>query len=385
MYVYRTCPPRQCPPNQPQIEVPGTRSRNLEECSLATRPSIPSADGAAEASVAETQPVAIIGSGCRYPGGIEDPHGFWDVLLAGIDAICDIPADRWDADAYYDAVSTTPGRMIMRQGGFLRLVIDRFDASFFGMTPREAAALDPQQRLLLEVTWEAFEDAGLPPGSTAGANVGAYVGGFTFDAATAQLSDANLPLASNFTSTGVSMTMLSARLSYTFDWHGPCLTIDTACSSSLVAFHHACVALARGECELAVAGGVNVMTNPVTTILMSKGHFLSPDARCKSFDHRANGYARGEGAGIVLLKPLSAAVRDDDRIYAVVRGTAVNQDGRTAGITVPSEQAQRAVIRQACRSGGVEPASVRYYEAHGTGTAVGDPIEATAIGDVLAG
>jgi acyl transferase domain-containing protein/NADPH:quinone reductase-like Zn-dependent oxidoreductase/alpha-beta hydrolase superfamily lysophospholipase len=350
---------------------------------LATRPSIPSADGAAEASVAETQPVAIIGIGCRYPGGIEDPHGFWDLLLAGIDAICDIPADRWDADAYYDAVSTTPGRMIMRQGGFLRSAIDRFDASFFGMTPREAASLDPQQRLLLEVTWESFEDAGLPPSSTAGGAVGCFIGGFTSDAMTNLLTSANRRLLDSTSPQGVAMTMLAARLSYTFDWHGPCFTLDSACSSSLVALHQACCALGRGECEIAIAGGVNVMFNPATTMLMSKGQFLSPDARCKSFDSRANGYARAEGAGVLLLKPLESAVRDGDRIRAVIRGTAVNQDGRTIGITVPSREAQLDAIRKACRAGDTEPRSIGYFEAHGTGTAVGDPIEIAAIADAL--
>ncbi|MBB5156453.1 SDR family NAD(P)-dependent oxidoreductase [Saccharopolyspora phatthalungensis] len=327
--------------------------------------------------------MAIVGIGCRFPGGITDPRSFWDLIVSGVDAVGDIPPDRWRADDFFDADPATPSRMFVRQGGFLRSPVDEFDAGFFGMSPREAAALDPQQRLLLEVTWEAFEDAGIPPSSTAAASVGSYIGGFTFDAATLQLNDSNRHLVGAATPTGVSMTMLAARLSYTFDWSGPCLTLDTACSSSLVAFHQACAAIARGECDLAVAGGVNVMVNPVTSILMSKGQFLSPDARCKSFDHRANGYARGEGAGILLLKPLSAAERDGDHIYAVVRGTAVNQDGRTPGVTVPSVAAQRALIRRACWVGGVEPASVGYYEAHGTGTAVGDPIEATAIGEAL--
>ncbi|MGI5347309.1 SDR family NAD(P)-dependent oxidoreductase [Streptomyces sp. CA-250714] len=333
----------------------------------------------------EAEPIAIIGIGCRYPGGVADLHGFWDMLESGTDAISDVPAERWRTTDYFDADRSTPGRMFVRQGGFLRAPIDEFDAGFFGMSPREAAALDPQQRLLLEVTWESLEDAGVPPSSTAAANIGAYIGGFTFDAATLQLAESNQHLVSSATPTGVSMTMLAARLSYAFDWRGPAFTVDTACSSSLVALHQACTALALGDCELAVAGGVNVMVNPVTTILMSKGQFLSPDARCKSFDHRADGYARGEGAGVLVLKPLSSAVRDGDRIHAVVRGTAVNQDGRTPGITVPRVQSQRTLIERACRVGGVEPASVGYFEAHGTGTAAGDPVEATAIGEVLSG
>jgi acyl transferase domain-containing protein len=267
-------------------------------------------DGDAPAGrVSPIEPVALVGVGCRFPGGVEDPAGFWDLIASGTDAVGDIPPDRWRADAFYDPDPATPGRMTVRQGGFLDRPVDRFDAAFFGMPPREAAALDPQQRLLLEVTWEAFEDAGIPLATTAGREVGVYMGGFTFDAATHQLSDANRHLVGTATPTGVSMTMLAARLSYTFDWHGPSLTLDTACSSSLVAFHHACAALSRGECEVAVAGGVNVMVNPVTTILMSKGQFLSPDGRSKSFDHRANGYARGEGAGVVVLKPLAAADR----------------------------------------------------------------------------
>ncbi|ANN16014.1 polyketide synthase [Amycolatopsis orientalis] len=308
---------------------------------------------------------------------------FWELVASGTDAIGDIPADRWRIGDHYDADPAAPGRMFVRQGGFLRDPVDEFDAGFFGMSPREAAALDPQQRLLLEITWESLENAGIPPKSTAAGNIGVYVGGFTFDAATLQLTDSNRHLVGAATPTGVSMTMLAARLSYAFDWRGPALTLDTACSSSLVALHHAVGALARGDCDIAVAAGVNVMVNPVTTVLMSKGQFLSPDARCKSFDHRANGYARGEGAGVLLLKPLPAAVRDGDRIHAVVRGTAVNQDGRTPGITVPSVDAQRTLIERACQVGDVEPASVGYFEAHGTGTAVGDPIEATAIGEVL--
>jgi epothilone polyketide synthase D len=334
---------------------------------------------------ATKRPIAIIGIGCRFPAGIGDPQSFWSVIAAGTDGIVDIPPDRWGADDYFHPDPDVPARMFVRRGGFLRGSIDSFDAGFFGMTPREACVLDPQQRLLLEVTWEAMEDAGVPPSSLCGARVGSYIGGFTFDAAVLQLAHDNRHLVSAATPTGVSMTMLSARLAYAFDWRGPTFTIDTACSSSLVAFHQACAALSLGECDLAVAGGVNVMVNPVTTILMSKGQFLSPDGRCKSFDHRANGYARAEGAGVLLLKPLEAAQRDGDRIYAVALGTAVNQDGRTPGITVPSGEAQQSLIRQACRVGGIEPHSVGYFEAHGTGTAVGDPIEAIAIGEVLAG
>ncbi|MFD9698049.1 SDR family NAD(P)-dependent oxidoreductase [Lentzea sp. NPDC059081] len=329
--------------------------------------------------------IAIIGVGCRFPGGAHDADGLWDLLVSGADPIADIPPDRWNAAAYYEPEPVTPDRMMVRQGGFLEGPIDAFDAAFFGMTPREAASLDPQQRLLLEVTWEALENAGLPPSTTAGKPVGVFVGGFTLDSMNLQLSESNRVLTGGSTATGVAMSMLAARLSHAFDWRGPSFTVDTACSSSLVALHQACVALGRGECDLAVAGGVNAMFNPSTTMLMSKGRFLSPDARCRTFDRGANGYVRSEGAASVLLKPLADAVRDNDNVLAVIRGSAVNQDGRTPGVTVPSGEAQQAVIRRAFAEAGVDPRTVGYFEAHGTGTAVGDPVEAKAIGSVLTG
>jgi acyl transferase domain-containing protein len=328
-----------------------------------------------------TEAIAIVGIGCRFPGGVRDPRGFWDMLVAGTDAIVDVPADRWDPELFYDPDPRTPGKTTVRQGGFLTTPIDEFDADFFGMTPREAAPLDPQQRMLLEVAWEALEDAGIPPGTLAGANVGTYIGGFMVDAL--HLMWAGRELAGSHHAAGANHTMLSARLAHAFDWRGPCLTIDTACSSSLVALHYAVTAIANGECDMAVTGGVNLIVNPTMMVAMSKGQFLSPDARCKTFDHRANGYARGEGAGLLVLKRLSSAERDGDRVYAVIRGTAVNQDGRTPGITVPSGSAQLRVIHAACRSAGAEPDSIGYFEAHGTGTPVGDPIEANAIGEAI--
>jgi acyl transferase domain-containing protein len=272
--------------------------------------------------------------------------------------------------------------MFVRQGGFLSTPVDQFDEGFFDMTPREAATLDPQQRLLLEVAWETLGDAGIPSAGLTGRRVGTYIGGFMVDLAHLQIAEANRELLGTHTATGASLTMLSAPLAHMFDWRGPCLTIDIACSSSLVAFHYACQAVASGECDFAVAGGVNVMLDPVTTMMMAKGQFLSPDGRCKSFDHRANGYARGEGAGLVLIKRLADAQRDGDRIRATVLGTAVNQDGHTPGITVPNAGAQRVAILEACAQAGVTPDSIGYFEAHGTGTAVGDPIEAGAIGTI---
>ena len=330
-------------------------------------------------------PVAVIGVGCRFPGGVEDLDDFWELLAGGVDAIGDIPPDRWSVSDFADPDPATPERTEVRQGGFLRGDVTEFDAAFFGMAPREAAALDPQQRVLMEVTWEALEHAGMRPSKTAGANIGTFIGGFTSDAAHLHMEEANRHLVDTFTPAGVSMFMVSARLPYTFDWHGPCFTLDTACSSSLVALHQACAALGSGECELAVAGGVNVMIHPVSTVVMSKGQFLSPDARCKPFDARANGYVRSEGAGVVVLKPLAAAQRDGDRIHAVIRGTAVNHDGRTPGSAVPSAEAQGALVRRACQAGGIDPTSIGYFEAHGTGTPVGDPIEAAALAGALQG
>ena len=282
------------------------------------------------------QAIAIVGMGCRFPGGADSPAAFWDLLTRGADAIVEVPRDRWNVDRFYDPDPAKPGKMYVRAGGFLRERIDQFDALFFGMSPREAAFLDPQQRFLLEVAWEALEDAGLVPEALAGSDTGVYVGAFMLDNFVTQLNPLNRERIGTHTAVGSTMSILSNRLSYVFDLRGPSVSVDTACSSSLVAFHQACQAIRHGECSLALAGGVNIMHRPEIPISMCKGGFLSPDGRCKSFDARADGYGRGEGAGIVVLKPLAAALRDGDDIYALVRGTGVNQDGRTDGITVPN-------------------------------------------------
>ncbi|GAA0223448.1 SDR family NAD(P)-dependent oxidoreductase [Cryptosporangium japonicum] len=331
------------------------------------------------------EPLAIVGIGCRFPGGVHGPGEFWDLLMSGVDTVGDVPVDRWRTERFYDPDPETPGRMSVRQAAFLTEPIDRLDAGFFDLTPREAAIVDPQQRLLLEVTWEAMEDAGIPPSALAGRAVGTFIGNAMVDSTHLQVSEPNLEMIGVHTATGASLTLLSARLAHAFDWRGPCLSIDTACSSSLVAFHYACGVVASGECEVAVAGGVNVMLDPASSIVLAKGQFLSPDGRCKAFDHRANGYARGEGAAVVIVKRMADALRDGDHVYAAVLGTAVNQDGRTPGITVPSRTAQRAAVVAACGVAGIEPGSIGYFEAHGTGTPVGDPIEVAAIGDALAG
>ncbi|GLF93019.1 polyketide synthase [Streptomyces yaizuensis] len=332
---------------------------------------------------APPEPLAIIGIGCRFPGGATTPAAFWDLLCAGVDATGELPRDRWDAGKFYDPDPAKLGKTNTVRGGFLDR-IDTFDAPFFGIAPREAIWLDPQQRLLLQAAWEALEDGGQVAARLAGSDTGVFMGGFTLDYQLLQ----NYGVHSRYelqshSATGMMMTMLANRLSYVFDFRGPSLAVDTACSGSLVAVHLAARSLWSGECSLALAGGVNVMIAPNMTIAESKGGFLAPDGRCKAFDASADGYARGEGVGVVLLKPLSRALADRDRVHALIRGTAVSQDGHSNGITVPNGDAQEAAIRAACRQAGIAPHEVQYVEAHGTGTPVGDPVEAGAIGRVF--
>lgn len=329
------------------------------------------------------EPLAIIGIGCHFPGGATSPQAFWELLCSGSDATREVPTDRWDARKFYDPDLRKSGKMNTYRGGYLER-IDLFDAQFFGISPREAVWLDPQQRLLLQVTWEALEDAGQDADRLIGSNTGVFVGGFTLDYQLMQ----NFGVFSRYelqthSATGMMMTMLANRISYVFGFHGPSMAVDTACSGSLVAVHLACQSIWNGECSLALAGGVNAMIAPTMTIAESKGGFLSPDGRCKAFDTSANGYARGEGAGIVLIKSLARAQADGDPIYALIRGTAVTQDGHTTGITVPNGSAQEEVMRLAYQRAGISPDQIQYVEAHGTGTPVGDPIEARAIGTIL--
>jgi natural product biosynthesis luciferase-like monooxygenase protein len=289
--------------------------------------------------------------------------------------------ERWDLRAFYDSNPELPGKMNTRWGGFLEQV-DQFDPYFFGISPREAARMDPQQRLLLEVAWEALEDAGQAPERLDGTRTGVFIGISNYDYGQLQFIDPKL--SDPYAGTGGALSIAANRLSYVFGFRGPSMAIDTACSSSLVAVHLACQSLYNGECELALAGGVNVILSPAVTVNFTKAGFMAPDGRCKAFDARANGYVRGEGAGVVVLKPLSQALADGDPIYAVIRGSAVNQDGRTNGLTAPSPQAQEEVLFEAYRRAEVSPGQVQYVEAHGTGTALGDPIEAKALGTVLA-
>lgn len=330
----------------------------------------------------EKEAIAIIGIGCRFPGGVNSPETFWNLLQNGTDAIVEIPEDRWNLKTFYDPDREKSGKTYVRWGGFLDK-IDQFDAQFFRISPREAALIDPQQRLLLEVAWEALEDGGQVPEQLAGSNTSVFVGLYIHDYQHIQLDASARNLIGSQMTTGTAMSIAANRISYIFDFHGASMSLDTACSSSLVGVHLACQSIWNGESNLALAGGVNAILKPDMTIGMSKASMLSPDGRCKSFDAQANGFVRGEGAGMVLLKPLSQAIADKDPIYAVIRGSAVNQDGHTNGITVPNGLAQEAAIRAAYQQAGVLPEEIQYIEAHGTGTAVGDPIEANALGAVV--
>jgi acyl transferase domain-containing protein/NADPH:quinone reductase-like Zn-dependent oxidoreductase/surfactin synthase thioesterase subunit/ubiquinone/menaquinone biosynthesis C-methylase UbiE len=327
--------------------------------------------------------IAVVGIGCRFPGRVSNADEFWQLLLDARDAVREVPEDRWSGDAFFDHDAGRPGRLRTRAGGFLDDVTS-FDAQFFGITPHEAARIDPQQRLFLETTWEALQDAGIVPERLAGTKTAVYAGVSGHDYGIIQLSPDNRYLIAGQTMTGVTNCIVANRVSYLLDVRGPSMTVDTACSSSLVATHLACRSIRTGEATMAIVGGVSTLLLPEATIGFSQGTFLSPQGRCQSFSQSGDGYIRSEGSGTIILKPLSAAVADGDRIYAVIRGSATNSDGRTNGLPVPSEEAQSQMIVEACRDAGVDPADIGYLEAHGTGTAVGDPIEARALGKALA-
>ena len=330
--------------------------------------------------VLDAEPIAVTGMSCRFPGGANNPLLFWRLLEVGQDAISEVPASRWDVAKSYDPDPAAPGRMVTRHGGFLDR-IDGFDCEFFGITPREAACMDPQQRLLLEVVWEALEDGGHATDDLAGSRSGVFVGISTADYANLQFSHPESIDA--YASTGNAHSIVANRISYVLDLRGPSLAIDTACSSSLVAVHLACRSLRTMECDLAIAGGVNLILSPGWTISFSKFGMMSPDGRCKTFDARANGFVRGEGIGAVTLRRLSDAIADGDPILALIRGSAVNQDGQSNGLTAPNLLAQQAVIRQALAAAHVPASLISYVETHGTGTALGDPIEVSALAEVI--
>ncbi|MBL8100976.1 MAG: amino acid adenylation domain-containing protein, partial [Anaerolineales bacterium] len=324
------------------------------------------------------EPIAIIGLSCRFPQA-DNPQAFWELLRNGVDAITEVPSDRWDVNAFH-STEPSPGKVTTRFGGFLDNV-GLFDPHFFGISPREAARMDPQQRLLLEVSWEALENAFILPQSLAGTRTGVFVGISSSDYSRLQFDDPERIDA--YAGTGNAHSIAANRLSYVFDLRGPSMAVDTACSSSLVSVHLACQSLRSGESDLALAGGVNLILTPELTITFSQARMLSPDGRCKTFDANADGYVRGEGCGVVILKRLSDALRDGDNILALVRGSAVNQDGRSNGLTAPNGLAQQDVIRQALNQAQVTPNQIGYIEAHGTGTPLGDPIEMASLRAVL--
>jgi acyl transferase domain-containing protein/aryl carrier-like protein len=331
------------------------------------------------AHLAGAEPIAVVGIGCRFPGGADAPERFWHLLREGTDTIREVPGERWPIEEFYDPDPSTPGKMSTRWGAFLDSV-DAFDAAFFGITPREAARMDPQQRLFLEVAWEALESAGQTRERLSGSRTGVFAACYQTDYA--RLLEANRDVLDAHTGTGTAHSIVANRLSFLLNLTGPSITVDTACSASLVAAHLACQSLRAEECDLAVTGGVNLILAPEMTIALSKWGFMAPDGRCKTFDARADGFVRGEGCGVVVLKRLSDALADGDRVLAVIRGSAVNQDGRTNVLTAPSGLAQRDVLRRALDAGHVAAADVDYVEAHGTGTVLGDPIEVEALRDV---
>ncbi len=331
---------------------------------------------------ARTEPIAIIGMGCRFPGGANSPDTFWQMLLDGTDAVSEIPADRWPVNELYDADFMAPGKTNTRWGGFLD-EIGQFDPSFFSISPREAARMDPQQRLLLQVTIEALENGGQQLETLRGTQVGVFVGvhSYSNDYALMQIQD--MTGIDTHTGTGTAHSIVANRLSYLFDWQGPSLAVDTACSSSLVSTHLAVNSLRSRECDMALTAGVNLLLTPESTVTFTKLQMMSPDGRCKTFDANADGFVRGEGVGVVILKRLSDALAAGDPIIAVIAGTAVNQDGNSNGITAPNGLSQQLVIRQALANAKIKPEQVSYVETHGTGTKLGDPIEVEALAEVI--
>jgi acyl transferase domain-containing protein/surfactin synthase thioesterase subunit/acyl carrier protein len=325
------------------------------------------------------EPIAIVGMACRFPKA-PDLDSFWALLRDGVDAISEVPRERWDTDALYDPDSTVPGKMSTKWAGLLSH-IDAFDPAFFGISPREAVQIDPQQRLALELAWEALENAYIVPRSLRDSRSGVFLGAMWMDYLRV-LSASAEPIAQH-TATGQDLSIVAARISYSLGLSGPSLVVNTACSSALVAVHLACQSLRRGESRLCLAGGINLLLAPESSIAMSKFGAMAPDGRCKAFDARANGYVRGEGGGIIVLKRRSDALADGDRILCLIHGSAVNNDGFSNGLTAPSPQAQASVLRDACIAARVEPSAIQYVEAHGTGTMLGDPIEAGALGAVL--
>lgn len=324
---------------------------------------------------------AVVGYAARFPGA-QNADEFWELLSQGRDAISEVPEDRWNADDFYGPEPGAPGKIVTRRAGFIDDATG-FDAPFFGMSTRETRLVDPQHRLLLETTWRAVEHSGIAPTALADTNTGVFVGLATHDYLGMLSDQLRYAEIEAYMAIGTSNAAAAGRISYRLGLQGPAVAIDTACSSSLVAIHQACQALRLGECDLALAGGANVLLTPATMITFSQARMLAPDGRCKTFDASADGYVRGEGCGVIVLKRIEDAVRDGDQIRAVIRGSAVNQDGASGGLTVPNGVAQQRVIADALKRADLEPGAVGYLEAHGTGTSLGDPIEAQAAGEAF--
>lgn len=335
----------------------------------------------AAAEQAKREPLAVIGLGCRYPGGVNSPQSYWQLLRDGVHAVTEIPPDRFDINAYYDPDHTTPGKVTTRWGGYLSDV-DKFDPHFFGISPREAVHMDPQHRLLLQVVWEALEHAGQAPDKLHGSNTGVFVGITTNEYLQLHYKLIDPAQINAYLVSNNVLNVASGRIAFHLGLHGPAISVDTACSSSLVATYLACQSLRSGDCDMAIVGGVNVILSPETLISFSKWGMMSPSGRCRTFDAAADGFVRSEGCGVVVLKRLSDALAHNDNILAIIRGVAANQDGPSSGISVPNGPAQEAVIRRALANAGIAPGLVGYVETHGTGTTLGDPIEVEALGAV---
>ena len=326
--------------------------------------------------------IAIIGVGCRFPGGVSSKESLWKLLVEGREGVVEVPPDRWNVERYYDAEPGVAGKSIALRGGFID-AIDQFDPQFFGISPREAPYVDPQHRLLLETAWEAIEDAGLVLDFERGTDLGVFVGISHNDYQGIQSTSFDHFGIGPHTPTGSAHSIAANRISYCLNLRGPSVAMDTACSSALTAVHAACEHIRTGRGDAALAGGVTVMITPGGFIGFSQAAMLSPEGRCAAFDASASGFVRGEGAGMVLLKRLSRAIADGDPIQGVILGTSLNQDGHTNGISLPSPEAQTRLVQDACRDAGIAPEEIGFVEAHGTGTAVGDPIEAHALAEAL--
>ncbi|MET0791814.1 MAG: type I polyketide synthase, partial [Polyangiaceae bacterium] len=331
-------------------------------------------------AIARAEPIAVVGMGCRFPGGADSPEAYWALLRDGVDAVREIPGDRWDVPGLYDPDPAAPAKMSARCGGFLDRV-DLFDAPFFGILGREAERMDPQHRVFLEVAIDALDHAGLSRERLAGSATGVFIASYYNDYSLLQFADREW--IDGRTLTGTQHSVLANRLSFLLDLRGPSISIDTACSSSLVAIHLACQSLRSGESDTALAGGVSLMLAPEMMIILSKVGFMSPSGRCRTFDASADGFIRGEGCGVVVLKRLSDAISDNDRVLAVIRGSAVNQDGHSTVLAAPNGLAQQALLREALSNAQLTPSRVGFVEAHGTATPLGDPIEVEALAAVV--